>query len=354
MHTEQIDRTRDRIRDLARTASHAEEYRQGMLRLVGEVVPWDGAVLTALDPATHLVTAATLLDLDSSRCATAIEIELAECDGNLYTALARQTPGVAVLSHAVGGDMARSARYRDLYRPAGLHDELRAVARAGGSCWGALSLARRPGHNFTDDDIAALATLEGAIADGLRVMLLRAVGAAASDRQAAGPAVIVLDSAGEVESCTAEALDLLAGLSWREVDLPALLLPVRSAAARLRRGSRDVAGVRLHAVDGSWLLLHAAPLCSTNGTSRTVVTIEPARPPEVVSIVAAVIGLTARETEVLEHLLAGHTSIEIGRKLYLSPYTVNDHVQHIFDKAGVRNRKELMTWLFFSHYSQGA
>lgn len=49
---------------------------------------------------------------------------------------------------------------------------------------------------------------------------------------------------------------------------------------------------------------------------------------------------------------AGRTSIEVGRRLCLSPYTVNDHEGHIFDKAGVHNRKELMTWLFFSHHAQ--
>jgi DNA-binding CsgD family transcriptional regulator len=83
------------------------------------------------------------------------------------------------------------------------------------------------------------------------------------------------------------------------------------------------------------------------------VTIEPARPPEIVSVVAASIGLSARETEVLQHLLAGLSSVETGRQLFLSPHTVNDHVRHIYEKAGVRGRRELVAWLFFSHYAPG-
>ncbi len=47
----------------------------------------------------------------------------------------------------------------------------------------------------------------------------------------------------------------------------------------------------------------------------------------------------------------GRSSVEIGRRLYLSPHTVNDHVRHIFEKAGVRSRMELSAWLFFSQYA---
>jgi DNA-binding CsgD family transcriptional regulator len=352
VHTDQIVRARHRITDLATTARNADEYRGGVLGAVGDLVPWDGAVLVEFDPASLLITAGTMQELDAGQCATAVEIELAERDCDLYADLARDAPGVAVLSRSVAGDMARSARFRELYRPFGLYDELRAVNRSGGSCWGGMSLAREPGHDFTADDAAVLAALEDVIADGLRLMHLRTIATAADAQPSAGPAVIVLDANGAVDSGTTEAMELLARLSGERVEPPALLLPVHSVASRIRTSPGSVARVRLHAADGSWLVLHAAPLRSADRAARTVVTIEPARPPEVVSIIAALIGLSHRETEVLEHLLAGRTSVEIARRLFLSPYTINDHIRHIFDKAGVHNRKELMTWLFFSHYAQ--
>lgn len=51
--------------------------------------------------------------------------------------------------------------------------------------------------------------------------------------------------------------------------------------------------------------------------------------------------LTKREQEVLDHLLAGSTSKVIGRKLNLSPRTIEDHRASIMRKAGVKTIAQL-------------
>ena len=48
--------------------------------------------------------------------------------------------------------------------------------------------------------------------------------------------------------------------------------------------------------------------------------------------------LTPRELDVLRLLVAGCETIEIGRRLHLSPSTVKHHVSSTFDKLGVENR----------------
>jgi len=50
--------------------------------------------------------------------------------------------------------------------------------------------------------------------------------------------------------------------------------------------------------------------------------------------------LTVREAEVLRLVAQGHSSKAIGRRLFLSPSTVNHHIQSIFNKLGVDTRAQ--------------
>jgi DNA-binding CsgD family transcriptional regulator len=50
--------------------------------------------------------------------------------------------------------------------------------------------------------------------------------------------------------------------------------------------------------------------------------------------------LTRREAEVLHWVAEGKTNEEIGMLLGLSPRTVGKHLEHIYDKLGVRTRTE--------------
>jgi DNA-binding NarL/FixJ family response regulator len=54
--------------------------------------------------------------------------------------------------------------------------------------------------------------------------------------------------------------------------------------------------------------------------------------------------LTPREVEVLRLIGLGHTSVEIARKLHLSPRTIETHRARVHAKLGLRTRAELVRY----------
>ena len=59
--------------------------------------------------------------------------------------------------------------------------------------------------------------------------------------------------------------------------------------------------------------------------------------------------LTSRETDVLELILDGLSTMEIGQRLFLAPPTVRSHVAAVMRKTGVRDRDALRALFDGSH-----
>jgi DNA-binding CsgD family transcriptional regulator len=58
-------------------------------------------------------------------------------------------------------------------------------------------------------------------------------------------------------------------------------------------------------------------------------------------------GLSAREREIATLIAAGLSTKALANRLYLSPWTVQDHLKSIFEKTGTHSRRELRARIFF-------
>jgi DNA-binding CsgD family transcriptional regulator len=234
--------------------------------------------------------------------------------------------------------------------PLGLGDELRAALVAGQHCWGVLCLHREDSSlGFSDQDLRVVQHIAPHVAEGLRrAVMLPTPGGAAPEP--AGPGIVVLDSDLAVVSVSAEAGYWMAEItdlgSARPAELP---LAVYAAAARLSRlgqhpGPAAIPSVRVRTRTGRWLTVHATHLTGPQGR-QTGVVLEPAAPAQLTSLFLSAYDLTPAQMRVAALVLRGHSTRQIVGELHISAHTVQEHLTAVFDKIGVRSRRELAATL---------
>jgi DNA-binding CsgD family transcriptional regulator len=106
---------------------------------------------------------------------------------------------------------------------------------------------------------------------------------------------------------------------------------------------------RLRTPSGRWLVIHGSRVRDRLDGSVAII-IEEAKPSEVAPIIIQAYGLTDREADLVRLVVQGLSTKEIAAELYLSGYTVQDHLKSVFEKFGVRSRRELVAKLFDQHY----
>ena len=74
--------------------------------------------------------------------------------------------------------------------------------------------------------------------------------------------------------------------------------------------------------------------------------IAPTGPGEVLHLSAMGYGLSPREQEVVDLAVRGASTRQISQALYISEYTVKDHLSNIFGKVSVRGRRALVKQLY--------
>jgi DNA-binding CsgD family transcriptional regulator len=302
----------------------------------------------AADPATLLFTNSYRAALPADTTAYFVENEFLHDDFNKWSELARDREGVRSLLQATGGSLTRSARYRDIFQPLGLGDELRAVLRFRGTTWGLLCLHREAGRPYSRNEAKLMRRLTPHLAEAMRVALL--VESLDSPEHEGAPGLVVLSADGSVIGSTPAGEHWLEELSVHR-DLP-VPIEVQAVAASLRSLVTDehaAPRLRVRTRAGRWAVLHASWM-HVAGEDAIAVIIEEATPTEVASVIMLAYGLTDQERVVTGLVSRGLSTAEIAAELRISMDTVQDHLKSVFHKTGVGSRTELVATILRQHY----
>jgi DNA-binding CsgD family transcriptional regulator len=305
-----------------------------------------------LDPASRLITSHFQEGMPEFPPEWAAA-EYAEDDVNHLADVARTPSGVSTLHDATHGDPSSSPRWHANMAYGGDQEMVAALRTRGGEVWGAVTLYREPERPLFDPaELAFLRAVSRPLADGVRRGLL--VGEAADPEGPAAPALVVLGEGWQPESLSPGAEEWLDDLPDGNSAAGRLPPAVLAVAGRARRAhtdpgqAREVAEARVLTRSGRWVVLHGIALVAD--VRRVAVLVEPAHPAKISPLLMAAYGLTEREQQVCQRVLQGYSTAEIAERLVISALTVQQHLRNIFDKTGVRSRRDLVTKIFTTHY----
>jgi DNA-binding CsgD family transcriptional regulator len=231
----------------------------------------------------------------------------------------------------------RTELYRAVYGPMGVEYQMAVTlpAAAGAVVGIALNRDRR---DFDERDRALLDVLRphlGQLRDAAAARERDRAAAALLERavEADGRAVIALRRPdGAVEFASDGAWELL-GAGAAGVVPGRLPLPLAAWAARRRRRGAD--GPLVLDGPGGRVVARWLPAGPDGGPDAVILSLErpPPRADELVGL-----GISRRQAEVLALVARGETNGQVAAALGLSPRTVQKHLEHIYDRLGVRTR----------------
>lgn len=273
--------------------------------------------------------------------------EYVESDYNSMTDVLGSETGVGTLHDATGGRPETARKFHEEMAPLGCDQELLFALRTrDGETWGLIGLYRLVGQPFFDDrDREFVRAAAPHLAEGARHGLL--LGQAEEPDLPEAPGLVVLNHSLGVESATPGVESWLAELGG---SIEALPVSVLAAAGHVVQGRPGPAVSRVPCPSGRWLVLHSAPLGREDGADHVAVILEPAHPERLAPLLMRAYHLSPREQDVTQLALRGFSTAEVSRELAIAETTVQQHLKSIFDKTGVRSRRELVGRVFHAYY----
>ncbi len=349
------------VKRLCYAGLDAATLRARVLERLQSAVPFEGYVAFTMDPSSGLITHMLAQEMGGEREGRLFLEHVCFEDHILeFNWMVRNRLAVGLLSEATGGKLERALRYRELLGPLGIGYELRGAFTTGTHLWGGLCLSREKGRpDFEAREVTFIHRIAPHVGAGLRAATLQQELHDDQDSdEAAG--VLVLDQRGMVVQHNAAAQRWLyelgnLGARWREGEgLPAPVWQVLGALRKALNAETDrdlnsTPQLRVRGRSGRWLTLQASQTePSLSRPPESVLIIAPAGPKQILGLTTIGYGLSPREQEVVDLVVRGVSTKQISQALTISEYTVKDHLANIFEKVGVRGRRELVKRLYLN------
>lgn len=314
--------------------------RAEVARRAAAIVPTEACGLAATDPETGLFTHGWIDGIPDGLIREFMEVTyLDEVSDFLDLAASGETTTTDI-----------SEPYRDQLRAYGLRRGAHAVFCSGGEMWGAWCMYREGGSRpFDERQLRFMRAIAPHVGYGLRyAATMEAASASGPATGDAAPGVLVLDARGQITLKSGPATAQLEDLANVGLAADSLSYAVASVLTRLRAVHATADGavrteLRAQGRSGRWYTLHgslAEP--DSAGDSAAVIVIQPAGPLETPTSLSHRYGLSPRQREVLLLVIRGESTKRIAHRLGLSVYTVQDHLDSVCEKVGVRGRKALL------------
>lgn len=332
------------LRSLCYTGRDSTELRQRVGDRVARVIGADAFCLMEIEPSVMLPTDSVAEGWPAEAQDALIEEVILNSPVADVAAIHRLRLRTVAADDLAGG--LDDPYFASLLLPFGYRYELLTLCTLGGRPVALLTFARRAGRgDFDRRERRFLDALAPHVGAGIRRSILRAATLADAD---AATGIIVLAADGRVEFANRAAERWLRRSSGRSgMWYMALRLMVALAARPAADAVTPATLQTRHPDSGVLHRLHAERTLDGDGSARTVVLIEPVRAADRPEVLAQ-LGLTAREADVAIQLLRGLDTSEIAVAIGCAPQTVRVHMTRMFEKLGVRSRRQLAALLMGS------
>ncbi len=339
------------------------QYRQQLLHWLGEYMPLGAACCTLVDPDSLLSVGAVVEQQLHSIHNELLHYEYAHPEAaDVYTQLVQHQPHVSVLSQHQSQILTEHPRYIQLLQPHGFGDELRAAMMYNGRCWGFLTLYRQDDQPlFCLQEREWIVQLMPAIAAQLRQFCLSSLQKPdEADHHSlnrdrlnrnhllqADKGILLLSEQLELVSASRTVADWLNRLSQHENNNSSQLLrPLHTAALQLLQPHSEVSSLQsCIPARGYYVWMRAHLVYTSTDKPQVMIELEPAPPELLFQLRCEQFALTVREQQLVQHAMNGLSTRQIAAELYISTFTVQDHLKSIFAKTDTSSRRELLALL---------